>query len=136
MANYVKVTKMVADVMGITAIRNYTKDGNVLLWQKDVCRFPGTTLDEQVSYCGGAKMDSYTAKKEIDGKSSIPVATPEIFRMQYEGTKPAEDIDPGFSRNPAEGEDVDSGFSRPSEDNGIVDEEENGKDSKKKGGTK
>ena len=36
MAFYVKVTKQVADKMSLTAIRNKTADGNVLLWQADL----------------------------------------------------------------------------------------------------
>jgi len=40
MAFYIKVTKEVADALDLTAIRNKTADGNVLLWQADVAAFP------------------------------------------------------------------------------------------------
>ena len=40
MAFYIKVTKEVADRLHLTDIRNRTADGNVLLWQADVARFP------------------------------------------------------------------------------------------------
>ncbi|WHX09787.1 hypothetical protein QNN11_11570 [Phocaeicola dorei] len=42
MAFYIKVTKEVADRLHLTDIRNRTADGNVLLWQADVARFPAT----------------------------------------------------------------------------------------------
>ena len=44
MAFYIKVTKEVADRLHLTDIRNRTADGNVLLWQADVARFPGDTV--------------------------------------------------------------------------------------------
>ena len=33
MAFYIKVTREVADKLGVAGIRNSTADGNVLLWQ-------------------------------------------------------------------------------------------------------
>ena len=36
MAFYIKVTREVADKLGVAGIRNSTADGNVLLWQADV----------------------------------------------------------------------------------------------------
>ena len=47
MAFYIKVTKEVADRLHLTDIRNRTADGNVLLWQADVARFPGDRRDRR-----------------------------------------------------------------------------------------
>ena len=58
MAFYIKVTKEVADRLHLTDIRNRTADGNVLLWQADVARFPGDTVFDRAKEAGGAV--SYT----------------------------------------------------------------------------
>ena len=64
MAFYIKVTKEVADRLHLTDIRNRTADGNVLLWQADVARFPGDTVFDR-------------AKEEIDGTDHpVEVFTP------------------------------------------------------------
>ena len=47
MAYYVKVTKEVSDRLGVTQLRNMTKDGNVLLWQADLNTIPGNTIQER-----------------------------------------------------------------------------------------
>ena len=49
MAFYIKVTKEVADRLHLTDIRNRTADGNVLLWQADVARFPGDTVFDRAN---------------------------------------------------------------------------------------
>ncbi len=53
MAFYIKVTKEVADRLHLTDIRNRTADGNVLLWQADVARFPGDTVFDRAKEAGG-----------------------------------------------------------------------------------
>ena len=71
MAFYIKVTKEVADRLHLTDIRNRTADGNVLLWQADVARFPGDTVFDR------AKEAPQAAKEEIDGTDHpVEVFTP------------------------------------------------------------
>lgn len=53
MAFYIKVTKQVADKLGVAGIRNSTADGNVLLWQADVAGFPGDTVFDRAAVVGG-----------------------------------------------------------------------------------
>ena len=67
MAFYIKVTKQVADKLGVTAIRNKTADGNVLLWQADVTAMPGETVFERAAYVGGVCLTLIQAKEETDG---------------------------------------------------------------------
>lgn len=87
MALYIKVTKEVAQQLGLTGIRNRTADGNYLLWQADVAQFPGTTIFERAKYVGGTAINAGTAKQETDGvEHPIPVYTPERF-----GGKPLEE---------------------------------------------
>lgn len=88
MAFYVKVTQDVADYLGVTAIRNKTADGNVLLWQADLNRIPGETIYERAKCVGGKCMKSVQAMGEIKGTDTPEeVYTPE----QY---KPAEEQSP------------------------------------------
>ena len=71
MAFYIKVTKEVADALDLTAIRNKTADGNVLLWQADVAGFPGVCLTPQ------------QAKAEIDGTDNpTEVSTPDKYKVE------------------------------------------------------
>lgn len=67
MAFYIKVTKEVADRLHLTDIRNRTADGNVLLWQADVARFPGDTVFDRAKEAGGICLTPQAAKEEIDG---------------------------------------------------------------------
>ena len=53
MAFYIKVTREVADKLGVAGIRNSTADGNVLLWQADVAGFPGDTVFDRAAVVGG-----------------------------------------------------------------------------------
>ena len=52
MAFYIKVTREVADKLGVAGIRNSTADGNVLLWQADVAGFPGDTVFDRAAVVG------------------------------------------------------------------------------------
>lgn len=77
MAFYIKVTKEVADRLRLTDIRNKTADGNVLLWQADVARFPGDTVFERAKAVGGICLTPQAAKEEIDGtEHPVEVITP------------------------------------------------------------
>ena len=67
MAKYIKATKAVADYLGVTSDRNRTADGNYLLWQADVARFPGDTISERAAYAGGAALPPQVARQETDG---------------------------------------------------------------------
>ena len=67
MAKYIKATKAVADYLGVTSDRNRTADGNYLLWQADVARFPGDTIFERAAYAGGAALPPQGARQETDG---------------------------------------------------------------------
>lgn len=67
MAQYIKATKAVADYLGVTSDRNRTADGNYLLWQADVARFPGDTIFERAAYAGGAALPPQVARQETDG---------------------------------------------------------------------
>jgi hypothetical protein len=83
MAFYIKVTKEVADALGLTAIRNKTADGNVLLWQADVAGFPGDTVFERAAEVGGACLIPQQAKGEIDGtESPVEVSTPDKYKVE------------------------------------------------------
>lgn len=53
MACYIKVTKQVADKLGVTSIRNMTADGNILLWQADLNSIEGDTISERAARVGG-----------------------------------------------------------------------------------
>ena len=77
MAKYIKATKAVADYLGVTADRNRTADGNYLLWQADVARFPGDTISERAAYAGGVDLSAQAARQETDGtdhpaKTTLP----------------------------------------------------------------
>lgn len=82
MAYYIKVTKAVADKLGLTAIRNKTADGNVILWQSDLAKFGnrGENIIARAKYVGGIALTAVDAKREIDGVGNpvVPV-TPVEF---------------------------------------------------------
>lgn len=81
MAFYIKVTKEVADKLQLTEIRNKTADGNVLLWQADVARFPGDTVFDRAEAVGGVCLTPQVAKEEIDGtKPPVQVSTPDEYK--------------------------------------------------------
>lgn len=85
MAFYVKVTKEVADYLGVTDIRNKTADGNVLLWQADLNRIPGETIFERAQSVGGVCLQPIQAKAEIDGTDTpAEVYTPEQYKQATE----------------------------------------------------
>lgn len=81
MAFYIKVTKQVADKLGVTDIRNKTADGNVLLWQADLTAIPGTTIFERASYVGGVCLQPTQAKGETVGTDyPAEVYTPDRYK--------------------------------------------------------
>lgn len=84
MANYIKVTEKVAASMGLTSIRNKTADGNYLLWQADVLRFPGDDIFSRAAYCGGAVLTPNAAKEEVEGMPSPESA--EYWERMYKST--------------------------------------------------
>lgn len=81
MAYYVKVTKQVSDKMNLTAIRNKTADGNVLLWQADLNRIEGDTIFERAERIGGKAITAQKAKAETDGmENPAEVYTPDEYK--------------------------------------------------------
>lgn len=99
MAYYIKVTKAVADKLGLTATRNKTADGNVILWQSDLNKFDGTTIFDRAKAIGGVALTAMDAKREIDGtgypvEPTIPeeykVPTTESVEEIHEETKEEE----------------------------------------------
>lgn len=83
MAYYVKVTKEVSDRLGVTQLRNMTKDGNVLLWQADLNTIPGNTIQERAQNVGGVCLQPVQAKAEIDGtEHPAEVYTPDEYKPE------------------------------------------------------
>lgn len=83
MAFYIKVTKEVADALGLTAIRNKTADGNILLWQADVASEPGDTVFERAVAVGGVCLSPQQAKAEIEGTDNpVEVTTPDKYKAE------------------------------------------------------
>lgn len=81
MAFYIKVTKEVSDKLGLTAIRNKTADGNVLLWQADLNRIEGDTIFERAERIGGKAITAQEAKAETDGtENPAEVYTPDEYK--------------------------------------------------------
>lgn len=86
MAFYIKVRLEVAEYLKVTSERNRTADGNILLWQADVLRFPGDTVLEKAKYAGGVALTAPQAKQETDGtEHPVEVRLPEWL-------KPAEEV--------------------------------------------
>lgn len=85
MAYYIKVTKQVADKMNLTAIRNKTADGNVLLWQADLNRIEGDTIFERAEKVGGVTLTPQAARAETDGVDTpAEVFTPDDYKDEVE----------------------------------------------------
>lgn len=81
MAFYIKVTKEVADALKLTAIRNTTADGHVLLWQADVSSLDGDTIFDRAAVVGGVCLTPQQAKGEIDGvENPVQVSTPDKYK--------------------------------------------------------
>lgn len=96
MAFYVKVTKEVADYLGVTDIRNKTADGNVLLWQADLNRIPGETIFERAQSVGGVCLQPIQAKAEIDGTDTpAEVYTPDQYKPVAEQLPAGEEEEGG-----------------------------------------
>lgn len=96
MAFYVKVTKEVADYLGVTDIRNKTADGNVLLWQADLNRIPGETIFERAQSVGGVCLQPIQAKAEIEGTDTpSEVYTPDQYKPAAEQLPAGEEEEGG-----------------------------------------
>lgn len=82
MANYIKVTKKVADKIGAPVEnRNKTADGNILLWQADLNIIPGETIEARAAFVGGVVMSGSTARGELDGTAEpAKVSVPEYYQ--------------------------------------------------------
>ena len=70
----VKVTTKVAKLFANLALRNKTKDGNYIIWMTDIDSVPGLTLDDRISYVGGAKLTPMDAKAERNGTANPPAS--------------------------------------------------------------
>lgn len=70
----VKVTTKVAKLFANLSLRNKTKDGNYIIWMTDIDSVPGLTLDDRISYVGGAKLTSMEAKAERNGTANPPAS--------------------------------------------------------------
>lgn len=70
----VKVTTKVAKIFANLALRNKTKDGNFIIWMTDIDSVPGLTLDDRISYVGGAKLTPMEAKAERNGTANPPAS--------------------------------------------------------------
>lgn len=70
----VKVTTKVAKLVTNLALRNKTKDGNYIIWMTDIDSVPGLTLDDRISYVGGAKLTPMEAKAERNGTANPPAS--------------------------------------------------------------
>lgn len=70
----VKVTTKVAKLFANLALRNKTKDGNYIIWMTDIDSVPGLTLDDRISYVGGAKLTPMEAKAERNGTANPPAS--------------------------------------------------------------
>lgn len=80
MAFYIKVTREVADKLGVAGIRNSTADGNVLLWPGRCGRLSRRYGIRPAAVVGGVCLSPQQAKGEIDGvEDPVEVATPEGF---------------------------------------------------------
>lgn len=70
----VKVTTKVAKLFANLSLRNKTKDGNYIIWMTDIDSVPGLTLDDRISYVGGAKLTPMEAKAERNGTANPPAS--------------------------------------------------------------
>lgn len=70
----IKVTTKVARMFANLALRNKTKDGNYIIWMTDIDSVPGLTLDDRISYVGGAKLTPMEAKAERNGTANPPAS--------------------------------------------------------------
>ena len=110
MAFYIKVTKQVADKLGVAGIRNSTADGNVLLWQADVAGFPGDTVFDRAAVVGGVCLSPQQAKGEIDGvEYPVEVTTPqEYMDLPTEEEPKDESLEKESSSDESRGEESES----------------------------
>lgn len=68
------MTTKVAKLFANLALRNKTKDGNYIIWMTDIDSVPGLTLDDRISYVGGAKLTPMEAKAERNGTANPPAS--------------------------------------------------------------
>lgn len=90
MVYYIKVTPEVAKRFCNLALRNTTKDGNILLWMGDLDQVPGDTLKERAAYVGGALLDANKANSEYWGTTD---GYEECYTPGYYGGKPRVNTD-------------------------------------------
>lgn len=102
------MTTKVAKLFANLALRNKTKDGNYIIWMTDIDSVPGLTLDDRISYVGGAKLTPMEAKAERNGTANPPasVYTPiyldkdaEAEASSTKATETTEDNTGGDSNN-------------------------------------
>ena len=110
MAFYIKVTREVADKLGVAGIRNSTADGNVLLWQADVAGFPGDTVFDRAAVVGGVCLSPQQAKGEIDGVEDPVEGTtpPEYMDLPTEEEPKDESLEKESSSDESRGEESES----------------------------
>lgn len=123
MAFYIKVRVEVAEYLKVTSERNRTADGNILLWQADVLRFPGDTVLDKAKYAGGVALTAPQAKQETDGtEHPVEVRLPEWL-------KPAEEVtvvEEVTEENPETGEESTEEITEVTESPGETAEETTG----------
>lgn len=90
MVYYIKVTPEVAKRFCNLALRNTTKDGNILLWMGDLDQVPGDTLKERAAYVGGALLDANKANREYWGTTD---GYEECYTPEHYGGNPRVDTD-------------------------------------------
>lgn len=90
MVYYIKVTPEVAKRFCNLALRNTTKDGNILLWMGDLDQVPGDTLKERAAYVGGALLDANKANSEYWGTTD---GYEECYTPEYYDGKPRVNTD-------------------------------------------
>lgn len=90
MVYYIKVTPEVAKKFCNLALRNTTKDGNILLWMGDLDQVPGDTLKERAAYVGGALLDANKANSEYWGTTD---GYEECYTPEYYGGRPRVNTD-------------------------------------------
>lgn len=100
MPYYVKVTPQVRDkILPAYTVKPQAKDGNYLLFQKDLIGLKGNTLSERVKNVGGALLTPAQCKAERDGTVEAPAYcyTPE----EYGGEPQSQSFMPGEQGQPS-----------------------------------
>lgn len=87
MAYYIKVSKSIADTLGVSNNRNMTKDGKYLLWQADLDDRLEDTIMERAAAVDGVCLTANEARDEIDG-----VGEPHLLPSEKENEKMNEPV--------------------------------------------